>query len=177
MRFLYCKDESAHLHRIRCVLRALLYYFFDGGELVRESHSIASVQSAALLFSISPQFSDDRRNKLPVRRSILSTCTRVDLPVSRPGLIDSWVKASGNMSDTTWLLFTHDCCMPDCRPNHIMTRDGKEGNTKILYSPSICSQSCGAFLHAWVCCSAPILLALRTAKEESFNVKSIRPYS
>lgn len=45
--------------------------------------------------SISLQFFADRQNKLPVSQSILSTCRSVDLPVSRPRLIDSWMKASG----------------------------------------------------------------------------------
>lgn len=102
---------------------ACVWFFevFLGGESFWISHKISSAQFAARQCSISPQFSADTQNKPPVSRSILSTCRSVDLPVSRPRLIDSWVKASG-----TWVT-PHDYCLhmtavcQTCRPHHIMT--------------------------------------------------------
>lgn len=80
-----------------------------------QSEKEFSTQSAVMQCSISPQFSTDSQNKLPVIQCILSTCSTVDLPVSRPRLIDSWVKASD-----TWLTpydyCSHGFCLPVCRP-------------------------------------------------------------
>lgn len=91
--------------------------------------------------SISPRFSPDRRNKLPVSRSILSTCKCWF--ACKPPKADWFLSESfRHMIDTTWLLLTPDCCSPDCIAHHIMTTDRKAGNIKITAHPSWVYHNC-----------------------------------